>query len=181
VNQNYEKFAASVYQAFREDFKPLHILLFIFIFVGSFGLGFLAAWIYKERRRLRRRFTYYWERVSGQLTSDSRRFYFVTPLALIPSFTSSSTVRTATVDLSVGGMYIKTKDPFPQNSTFQFVLELSPKNKLQGVALVRWVKAFSDREGPAGMGVEFLQMSAEDKNKIRAYLKQRRWYRQAKA
>jgi Tfp pilus assembly protein PilZ len=78
-------------------------------------------------------------------------------------------------------MYIKTKDPFPQNSTFQFVLELSPKNKLQGVALVRWVKAFSDREGPAGMGVEFLQMSAEDKNKIRAYLKQRRWYRQAKA
>jgi uncharacterized protein (TIGR02266 family) len=180
VNPGYEKFAKSVHHAFREDWNPWHLVIFFGMVVTSFSLGFFASWVYQGRKKFRRRLTYLYHRLQGNIGADSRRFDFQAPLAIILPFSNQSTLRTATVNLSVSGMYIKTKEPFAENTSFQFVLELPRDERLQGTALVRWVKPFSSGEYPAGMGVEFIQMSSADKNRIRAYLKQRRWNRTQK-
>jgi len=155
--------------------NPVHFVVFLFLFAGIFAFGFFLSWAYRYRRRVRRAITYFFHRCRGLVSADSRRFDFEAPLAIILPFSSHPTARTATVNLSAGGMYIKTREPFAVRTSFQFHLELPGDGRVEGTALVRWVKPFSNEEYPAGMGVEFVQISSQDQNRIRAYLKRRKW------
>ncbi len=175
MNPGYEAFANSVHKAFKEPTNPAHIAIFLVIFVGIFSFGFFLSWVYQHRRRVRRVLTYFFHRIRGIVSADSRRYDFEAPLAIILPFSSHPTARTATVNLSANGMYIKTREPFEARTTFQFHLELPGDERVEGTALVRWVKPFANEEYPAGMGVEFIQMSTQDRNRIRAYLKRRKW------
>lgn len=175
MNPGYEAFADSVHKAFKDPLNPYETALFIFTFGAIFAFGFFLSWLYSCRRRARRAFTYFLHRLRGVVSADSRRYDFEAPLAIILPLASHPTARSFTVNLSAGGMYIKTKEPFAVSTSFDFHLELPGDERVDGIALVRWVKPFSNQEYPAGMGVEFVHISSQDQNRIRAYLKRRKW------
>lgn len=171
MGESYRSFFESVQTAFSEDVNPWHIVIFLLLFIGTFSFGFLASWAYTQRNKIRRVLTYFSRLVSGQTTKDSRRFDVRRPLAIILPFSNQPTARTATVNLSVGGMFVKTSEPFPQQTSFEFILELPDGEQIQGTALVRWRQPHLTPGHPRGMGVEFINMNTPDKNRIRKYLK----------
>lgn len=71
-------------------------------------------------------------------------------------------------NLSMGGMFIRTSDPKPVGTIFDFELSLTDDFKLvQGIGEVIWVRATDDGpERPSGMGVRFLDLSSESRRLI---------------
>jgi len=67
-------------------------------------------------------------------------------------------------NLSDGGMFIRTRDPKAVGSEFRFKVEIANGQRvLQGNAVVRWVRGANDPNGPAGMGVQFLDLDPASK------------------
>ena len=59
-------------------------------------------------------------------------------------------------NLSVGGMFIRTREPKPLGTVLGFKVEIAGGQRvLQGRATVRWVRELNDPAGPPGMGIEF--------------------------
>jgi uncharacterized protein (TIGR02266 family) len=69
-------------------------------------------------------------------------------------------------DLSEGGVFVDTPNPLPAGTpvSFSFVLQPISKNTILGKGLVRWC------EDEAGMGIQFLAMSDEDRGLIRRFV-----------
>ena len=77
-----------------------------------------------------------------------------------------------TANLSVGGMFLITKTPLPPQTQLRLRFRL-PKDRtfIQTVAKVLWARDDSTAPGPApGMGVQFLECSPEDRERIRAFI-----------
>jgi uncharacterized protein (TIGR02266 family) len=61
-------------------------------------------------------------------------------------------------NLSSGGVYLATPNPFEIGSEFQLDIELpDTKEWLRGRCKVVWVNEFDTRQYPRGMGVAFLE------------------------
>ncbi|OGP60314.1 MAG: hypothetical protein A2V67_07030 [Deltaproteobacteria bacterium RBG_13_61_14] len=79
-----------------------------------------------------------------------------------------------TANLSVGGMFLITKNPLPEQTRLRLRFCL-PKDKapLNTVARVLWVREEdSVLRLPPGMGVQFLECSPEDRERIRAFIEE---------
>jgi uncharacterized protein (TIGR02266 family) len=72
-------------------------------------------------------------------------------------------------DVSRGGMYIKTPQPFPPGTLLKFEVKIAADQKvIQGVGRVVWRRESDEAtlEHPAGMGVKFIKLDDESKNII---------------
>ena len=64
-------------------------------------------------------------------------------------------------NLSPGGMFIRSREPKPLGTVINFKVEIAGGTRvLQGSAVVKWVRAPNDPDGPPGMGVEFSSLDA---------------------
>src|SRR5664280_2868592 len=72
-------------------------------------------------------------------------------------------------DVSRGGMYIKTPQPFPPGTLLKFEVKIAADQKLmQGVGRVVWRRESDDASEahPAGMGVKFIKIDDDSKDVI---------------
>ena len=72
-------------------------------------------------------------------------------------------------DVSRGGMYIKTPQPFPPGTLLKFEVKIAADQKvIQGVGRVVWRRESDEAtlEHPAGMGVKFIKLDEESKTII---------------
>lgn len=72
-------------------------------------------------------------------------------------------------DVSCGGMFIKTPQPFTRGTLLKFEVRIGGDKKvMQGVGRVVWKRelAVADAEHPAGMGVSFIKLDDESRRLI---------------
>lgn len=72
-------------------------------------------------------------------------------------------------DVSRGGMYIKTPQPFPPGTLLKFEVKIgSDQRVIQGVGRVVWRRQSDEatESHPAGMGVKFIKLDEESKSTI---------------
>lgn len=72
-------------------------------------------------------------------------------------------------DVSCGGMFIKTPQPFTRGTLLKFEVRIAGDKKvMQGVGRVVWKRelAVADAEHPAGMGVSFIKLDEESRRLI---------------
>jgi hypothetical protein len=169
-----ETFVESVKTAMSRGVSPMDLFLLFLLFAASIGSAFFISWAYQNRFRLRRFLVYLWRLLTGRTEFSSLRRDLEFPVLLIRPEAGRPTERTKTYDVSRGGMFIRTSSPYPVQSTFPFHLYLSENDILQGVGLVRWVQNTSSPSHPAGMGIEFIDMSDSEKNRLRAYAQKTR-------
>ncbi len=76
-------------------------------------------------------------------------------------------------NISVGGMYLRTSELVPANSTLRFRLRIKDIDKeIVGKAIVVWTKEFIGAEGQrgAGMGLKFFELEGESERFIRDFV-----------
>lgn len=79
-------------------------------------------------------------------------------------------------DVSRGGMFIKTPQPFPPGTLLKFEVRIAEDRKvMQGVGRVVWKRdnAVADVERPSGMGVKFIKLDDESRLLIEQLLTNR--------
>lgn len=76
-------------------------------------------------------------------------------------------------NISLGGMFIKTKNPLPTGTQFNIDLTIGKEGKkITGIGEVVWTKEFSsdgDRR-PSGMGIRFIELHGESKKFIKEFI-----------
>lgn len=80
-------------------------------------------------------------------------------------------------DVSRGGMFIKTPQPFPPGTLLKFEVRIAEDRKvMQGVGRVVWKRdlAAADAERPAGMGVKFIKLDDDSRRLIDQLLSTRK-------
>ncbi|TVQ78614.1 MAG: hypothetical protein EA369_06305 [Bradymonadales bacterium] len=172
-NQRMDSFVDSVRDAMVRGFSQEDLFLLVLIMGACIGGGLLISWTYQKRYRIRRNVYYLWRRMRGRTQSESFRRDLQIPVLIVTAAAARPSHRSHTVDISRGGMYIKTPQPYPLSSSFQFRLLLDPEPPLEGIALVRWVQGEESPTHPKGMGVEFVDLSPRDKNRLRKIVKSR--------
>ena len=77
-------------------------------------------------------------------------------------------------DLGSGGLFVATQDlrPIGECIRVRFTLPGNPE-VLDAVTEVRWVRKRDTVEGDAGMGLQFLQLSAKTKLAVKAFVAKR--------
>ncbi len=77
-------------------------------------------------------------------------------------------------NISVGGIFIKTKEPKPVGTVFSFEFKLADNFKLiQGIGEVTWVRTLDvSAEKPAGMGARFHEIDAPSRELIETMVSQ---------
>lgn len=75
-------------------------------------------------------------------------------------------------NVSEGGMFLITQDPFERDTQFDISFSLpDDPSPIQATGTVIWRR--TDRESPdrpPGMGVQFMQIKPEDKNRIKDFV-----------
>ncbi len=76
-----------------------------------------------------------------------------------------------TRDINEGGLFIETEKPRPTGTEVAMRFNLPGNHApLQTIGRVVWVRSASDRE-PAGMGIEFDELSSEDRDRINSMIR----------
>ena len=76
----------------------------------------------------------------------------------------------STQDLSSGGLFISTPDPVPPGSEVSLSIKLPDGEHLTLKGVVRWTKDEGRDDSRAGMGIEFIDLTEEDSNKLKKHL-----------
>ncbi|MBN1101910.1 MAG: TIGR02266 family protein [Deltaproteobacteria bacterium] len=86
-----------------------------------------------------------------------------------------SFVKAYTVNVSLGGLFIKTEKPLAKGEKFQLKLQLPDiPDSLMIQCQVAWTRkpGGQGEAGPAGMGITFMQMSPKDDQVFKRYLRE---------
>jgi len=75
-----------------------------------------------------------------------------------------------TVNVSAGGMYIKTTAPFPVSSKVVISLPLKAESQLHLKGVVVNVKSDTGKQ-PPGIGIEFKEVSEDERKRLRDFVK----------
>jgi uncharacterized protein (TIGR02266 family) len=76
-------------------------------------------------------------------------------------------VPTTTGNVSLGGVFIETTAPFKEGDHVAFDINLPKRGQsVSALGVVRWQRS----DEPRGIGVEFIQVTSEDKKKIETVL-----------
>lgn len=102
----------------------------------------------------------------------SRRYPSAASISILLPFGPDKVEHTQTVDLSVGGMFVKKIDPLPVGEIFEFYLEVGEVDRMLAEAEVVWVQKKWSEHHPSGMGCKFRNLTQKNKNRIRLYLRQ---------
>ncbi len=80
-------------------------------------------------------------------------------------------VRTSTIDLSKGGMFVKLNPPPSLDTAVSFHLFLKDNSpSISGTAQVVWIQNGWSEHHPTGVGLKFLDMTADNENQIRLWI-----------
>jgi Tfp pilus assembly protein PilZ len=76
-------------------------------------------------------------------------------------------------NLSEGGMYIRTKEPFPAGSKLEIILSLGIEGKiyLTGVVVYATSPLSASSKLPPGMAIEFKEIGDKEKGTLQSYIK----------
>jgi uncharacterized protein (TIGR02266 family) len=100
-----------------------------------------------------------------QDTRKDRRVKIVSLNVRYKSATVDEFIENHAHDVSRGGIYIKTANPFPQGTLLKFEIRLSSdQTVITGVGRVVWKREAAQGEQPAGMGVKFIKV--DDSSKV---------------
>jgi uncharacterized protein (TIGR02266 family) len=100
-----------------------------------------------------------------QDTRKDRRVKIVSLNVRYKSATVDEFIENHAHDVSRGGIYIKTGNPFPQGTLLKFEIRLaSDQTVITGVGRVVWKREAAQGEQPAGMGVKFIKV--DDSSKV---------------
>jgi uncharacterized protein (TIGR02266 family) len=100
-------------------------------------------------------------------SSDRRRVRRITHLVEIRYASDSPPMTARVTDLSEEGLFVDARNPLPPGArvTFSFLLSNNPWDKpVTGEGVVAW------HQEAVGMGIEFVQLSEEDRTKIRLFV-----------
>jgi molecular chaperone DnaK len=71
----------------------------------------------------------------------------------------SSFIQEYAVNISPGGMFIRSREPQPVGTPVRFEVRIADGQRmLKGSAVVRWSRPADDVTGPAGMGIQFTEL-----------------------
>jgi len=85
--------------------------------------------------------------------------------------TGGGTLQFRAADLSLGGAFLRSALLLEEGETLALEFRLPGSHRLlRATARVAWVRRFPTGEQPAGMGMEFLSMSAEDREVLGRHL-----------
>ncbi len=71
------------------------------------------------------------------------------------------------VDVSKGGLFISTPDPLEAGSEVSLSLQIPGEDPVDISGVVRWVRREEDDNNKAGMGIEFLDLSDVEIEKLK--------------
>lgn len=78
-----------------------------------------------------------------------------------------------TLNISQGGLYIKTARPLEVGSAIEAEFALPGLDHIFAIpGRVVWKKAVANEEGPPGMGIEFTELSATDRKFLNQFIGQ---------
>lgn len=113
------------------------------------------------------------------MAADTRREKRA-PVSLKVRFKSATVdefIEQYSVDISVGGLFIKTKSPMPIGTLLKFEFQLKDESRLiHGVGRVVWKRDENEAKGsdvPAGMGIKFIKMDADSRATVDRIVAQR--------
>lgn len=73
-------------------------------------------------------------------------------------------------NISIGGVFIKTRHPFPINTIMKLEFDVPGQNKtVKAVGMVRWIGKSDDTRG---MGIRFIKVTTTDKVSIHQYVEE---------
>ena len=75
-------------------------------------------------------------------------------------------IRLDTIDLSEGGAFLRSDLLFEVGETLSLEIPLAPDETLAVHGRVAWVTRGGDGNTPAGMGIEFEKLSAQDRRRL---------------
>lgn len=75
-------------------------------------------------------------------------------------------------NISAGGMFLITQDPYPPGTTFRISFGLPPHEKtVEATGRVVWSRPQKENpERQPGMGIEFLEIDEQDRERIREFV-----------
>jgi len=97
---------------------------------------------------------------------QNRRKYQRRPISMLVKYRSlDSFFNDYAINISHGGMFIKTRRPLPRGSEVEIEFELAGMTRTFKTAgrVVRVIFPGEDEDEPAGMGIEFKPLSEADK------------------
>ena len=77
-------------------------------------------------------------------------------------------------DISEGGMFLATRRPLAVGRSVELHLAIGADEVLEAKAIVVWSRAEPTAAGPAGMGIEFQEVSPAGRELIRKLVSQRK-------
>jgi uncharacterized protein (TIGR02266 family) len=106
------------------------------------------------------------DRLGSLLASVERRSDLRFPTRLSVRFTSGDELREAVLaNISRGGIFVATSSPLPEDTPVRLFVS-APHGEVEMAGRVAWVREKDKRDGPAGMGVRFEDLSAEQSARI---------------
>jgi uncharacterized protein (TIGR02266 family) len=98
--------------------------------------------------------------------AERRRFSRTDLLVRVEYSTIDEIFSEFTRDINEGGLFIETEKPRPTGTEVALRFKLPGSTEpMQTVGRVVWVRSASDQE-PAGMGIEFDELTNEDRDRI---------------
>jgi len=107
------------------------------------------------------------------IDDDERRFERRLPIRITVEYEDTEDFLTDyTANLSIGGMFIETKDPLAVSTRFRLRFSVPDRDEpIDTVAVVRWSQPASKTSPMApGMGVRFEELSPDDMAVVQAML-----------
>jgi len=106
------------------------------------------------------------DRLQSLLATVERRAHFRFPTHLEVRFETGAELRTACLgNISEGGIFIATERPMPAGTALRLSITV-PEGTVEMVGRVAWARPASSRNGAAGMGVRFEDLSLEQREQI---------------
>ncbi|MET0401737.1 MAG: TIGR02266 family protein [Cystobacter sp.] len=79
----------------------------------------------------------------------------------------NSFIQEYAVNISPGGMFIRTREPQPVGTPVRFEVRIADGQRmLKGSAVVRWSRPTEEVTGPAGMGIQFTELDESSQELI---------------
>ena len=174
TNPQQKIFFESVRNAMSEGFNKDDFIGIVLILGLTLGTSLVFMGLFRNRYQIRRGLVFWTRVLLGRAQWSGRRWKADYPVSVIVPLSSRPLEKHYTVNLSRGGMFVKTSLPYEVNTHFEFVLQLDDEVRIPGVALVRWVKREHEVESPPGIGCEFIKMSEDALKKIKIYLRRKK-------
>ncbi len=112
-----------------------------------------------------------WNGTSEDDSDERRRFGRSDLLVRVEYSTVDEIFSEFTRDINEGGLFIETEKPRPTGTEVAMRFNLPGNGEpLQTIGRVVWVRSAND-QSPAGMGIEFDELSSEDRDRINTMIR----------